>query len=319
MFHYELEPALADKFRWAMDGTTRQALSLRPDYPHALKNLGNALLKMNQTTDAVTCYERALALQGNYAEAWNNLGQALKRLDRINETRECFQKAVRLRANFASAIENLAQVDPVWLEPLEGKKLHLRRYSEEDAPFLQQCFQNAQFMTLYNHYIPRHQHTEDLAVQLRQAYDKHPCQTKSVNWIITSNDTHQSVGIANLAGIEFTHRRAEFLIGLPNPADHTKGIGLEATLLVLDYAFNKVGLNKLTTAVYEENTSSQHNTLALGFVQECYLREHLAEPGTGRMLNVYGNGMTAGDFRSNERLSKLSRRLLGRDIITPMT
>ena len=292
----------------------RMALSLRLDYPHALNNLGNALQKMNQLGEAVACYEQALALQDNYAEAWNNLGQALKRMDRIDDARTCFRKAVDLRANFANATENLAQVDVLWLKPLEGRKLRLQRYREEDAPYLQQCFQNDRFMAQYNCYIPRHQHTGDLAAQLRQSHDKHPCQTKSVNWIIHKNDTHQSAGIANLVGIEFAHRRAEFLIGLPDPADHAKGIGLEATLLVMDFAFNKVCLNKLTTAVYEDNSASQHNTLALGFVQECYLREHLAEPGTGRLLNVYGNGMTARDFRSNLRISKLSRRLLGRDI-----
>lgn len=292
----------------------RMALSLQPDYPHALNNLGNALQKMNRLDEAIASYEQALSLQSNYAEAWNNLGQALKRRDRIGEARVCFRKAVNLRADFASAAENLTQVDPIWLAPLKGKKLRLRRYQEKDALYLRQCFQNPQFMAQYNHFIPRHQHADDLAKQLRETHDKHPCQTKSVSWVILKNDTHQYAGIANLVAIEFAHRRAEFLIGLPDPADHAKGIGLEATLLIMDYAFNKVSLNKLTTAVYEENAPSQHNTLALGFVQECYLQEHLAEPVTGRLLNVYGNGMTVSDFRCNKRLSKLSKRLLGRDI-----
>lgn len=99
----------------------------------------------------------------------------------------------------------------------------------------------------------------------------HPCQSKSIDWIILNKNTQQPASIANVAEIQFLHRRAEFLIGLPNPTDHTSGIDLEATLLVLEFVFNRAGLNKLTTVVCGDNTSSQKNTLAIGFVQESYL------------------------------------------------
>jgi diamine N-acetyltransferase len=292
----------------------RNALSLRPNYPHALNNLGNALQRMNKTEEAITCYQRALELQANYHEACNNLGQALRSLGRIAEARGYFQKAILLRPDFTQAIQNHAEVDSVWLDTIEGKKLYLRRYSEEDAVYLRQCYQNAVFMAQYNHYIPRHQRAEELAIKLREAHDMHPCQSKSVDWIIVKKNTNQPVGIANLVQIQFAHRRAEFLIGLPAPEDHAQGIGLEASLLVLDYAFNKVGLNKLTSVVYEDNVSSQRNTLALGFVQESFLREHIFDPGTGKFNSIYGNGMTLNDFRHSQRISRLSKRLLGRDI-----
>jgi len=54
--------------------------------------------------------------------------------------------------------------------------------------------------------------------------------------------------------------------------------------------------------------------LALGFVQESYLREQIMEPNGEKFLNLYGNGMTLNDFRNNKRIPKLSLRLLGRDI-----
>ncbi|WP_292924187.1 hypothetical protein [Nitrosomonas sp.] len=40
----------------------------------------------------------------------------------------------------------------------------------------------------------------------------------------------------------------------------------------------------------------------------------MIDPIDGKFLDVYGNGMTLNDFRSNTRIAKLSRRLLGRDI-----
>lgn len=295
----------------------RKAIELRPDYRHALNNLGNVLQKMNKASDAVACYHKALVLQENYPEAHNNLGQALKSIGRIDEARNHFHRAVELRQDFQQAIRNCLEVDPIWLVPLDGKNLYLRRYQQEDAAYLNQCYQNAVFMRQYNHYIPRHQHMADLAAKLQQAHAMHPCQLRTVDWVIFRKNAAQPVGVANLVEIQLAHRRAEFQIGLPDPGDHASGIGLEATLLVLDYAFNRVGLNKLTTVVYGDNAVSQKNTLALGFIQESYLREQLIDASNGKFLDLYGNGMTAGDFRANTRLSKLSRRLLKRDITAP--
>lgn len=292
----------------------RKALELHPSYLHALNNLGNALQKMNKAEDAVSYYRQAIDLQENYPEAHNNLGLALKSLDRVDEARNHFLRAIELRPNFHKAVRNFAEVDPIWLEPLDGEKLCLRRYQEEDAIYLHQCYQNSTFMTRYNHYIPHHQHLHDLATKLSHAHDMHPCQLKTVDWVILKRKTGQHVGIANLVEIQFVHRRAEFLIGLPNPTDHASGIGLEATLLVLDFAFNQVGLNKLTTFVYGDNIPSQKNTLGLGFVQESYLHEHLVDSISERFIDLFGNGMTLSNFRANARLSRLSRRLLGRDI-----
>jgi len=292
----------------------RSALVLQPNNPQVLNNLGNALQKMRNTEAAIDCYRNALRLRENYPEAHNNLGLGLKQLNRLDEAREHFLRAVALRPDFVQAKHNCLEVDPVWCAPLEGKQLILRRYQGGDAAYLHQCYRNTAFMDLYNRYIPRHQHIDDLAVTLSQAHEKHPCQLKTVDWIIFRKSTRKRIGIANLVDIQYQHRRAEFQIGLPDPADRACGIALEATLLVLDYAFNRVGLNKITTAVYGDNTSSQKNALALGFVQESYLREHLIDKASGKFIDVFGSSITMSDFRKNIKLSKLSNRLLGRTI-----
>jgi len=293
----------------------RKALAIQPKYPQALNNLGNALQKMKKPAEALIYYRSALTLQENYPEAHNNLGLGLKQLGKIDEARKQFQRAVTLRPDFIQAQQNCREVDPIWLMPLDGKRVYLRCYQEADASYLHQCYLNKSFMDLYNRYIPRYQHIDDLAKKLSQSSKKHPCQLKTVDWIIFRKSTNQPVGIANLVDIQYQHRRAEFQIGLPDPIDHARGIGLEATLLVLDYAFNYVGLNKITTIVYGHNLISQKNTLALGFVQESYLREQIIDKESGKFVDLYGNGMTLSDFRQNERLSKLSKRLLGKDIV----
>lgn len=292
----------------------QQALISKPNHIQALNNLGNVLQKCRKHQEAAACYRKALALRPEYAEAWNNLGAVLKAMNEIDEARACFARAMEIQPDLFRAVWNYTEVDPIWLKELEGKQLYLRRYAEQDADYLYCCYQNIVFMTQYNHSIPRHQPPEELAAQLRNAQVKHPCQTGSINWVICRKTTDQPVGLANLAEIQFLHRRAEFLIGLPDPADHATGAAVEASLLAMDFAFNQVGLNKLTTVVYDDNLASQRNTLKAGFVQESYLHEHIYDAASAKFINVYGNGMTANDFRHNKRLSRLSQRLLGRDV-----
>lgn len=292
----------------------QKALALKPNHVQVLNNLGNVLQRSGKNQEAIACYKKALAWRPNYAEGWNNLGAALKAVNEIDEARGCFARAMEIQPELSRAVWNYAEVDIVWLEQLEGNHLYLRRYAEQDADYLYHCYQNAVFMAQYNHSIPRHQPPEELAAQLRSAQVKHPCQSRSINWIICKKATGRPVGLANLAEIQFLHRRAEFLIGLPDPADHTVGIALEASLLVMDFVFNRVGLNKLTAVVYDDNPVSQKNTLKMGFIQESYLREHIYDSASKKFIHVYGNGMTANSFRHNERLPKLSRRLLGRDV-----
>ncbi len=293
------------------------ALKLQPSYPQALNNLGNALQKLNRMDEAIKSYRHALALKPDYPDALNNLGQALKAAEEMEEAYQCFQQALKLRPDFSKAATGLFEVNPTWMMPLEGSRLLLRRYDAQDAAYLHTLFRDKDFMMLYNRTISHHQKFEEISKKLNQAYKTHPCKSRTVDWIISRSTDQQVIGIANLVDIQFNHRRAEFMIGIPKLADRASGAGLEASLLILDYAFNKVRLNKLTTIVYGDNLSSQNNTLALGFVQESHLREQLLEPISGKFLDLYGNGMTLSDFRANKRLSRLSMHLLRRDITQP--
>lgn len=297
----------------------RRALQINPAYSFAHNNLGNALQGQGKHEEAVSHYRHAIELQVEYREAFNNLGVALKDGGKIAEAEQAFRQALALKPDYANAARNLAQVDSAWLAPLSGKHIQLRRMVEADADFLLHCYRDADFMDRYHHFISRQQSRERLAEKLRQDGKRHPCQSATLDWLILKVENGvdaapvlRPIGMANLVEIQFAHRRAEFLIGIPDHADRVGSAGLEASLLVMDFAFNRVGLNKLTTFVYGDNRASQENTLALGFTQESHLREHMALPDSDRLLDLYGNGMTIGDFRGNARLARLSRRLLGR-------
>lgn len=293
----------------------RKALKVEPTNPLLHNNLGNALKERGQIKQAIASYRRALAINPHYPEACVNLGIALKETGSLDEARASLEQARSLRPGIKQADENLWQIASFWREAIAGRHLVLRPYSEKDAAFLGHCLGNEVFMMHYQRFLSRKKSLPLIAAHLKQAEKTLPWQSGTVDWVIFRRDeAERPVGVANLVDLNLLHRRAEFLIGIPAEEERHAGVGLEASLLVMDFAFNRARLNKLTSLVYEDNARSQKSTLALGFNQEGYRPEHLFDQDRQRYFGVYENGLTAADFRANTRLSNLSRRLLGRDV-----
>ncbi|MBS4098873.1 MAG: GNAT family N-acetyltransferase [Sulfuricella sp.] len=292
----------------------RRALQVQPGNPQHHNNLGNVLKERGLPEQALPFYRQALSLQPAYAEAGFNLGVSLKELDRVDEARFCFERVLQINPDYPQAAEQLEQVAAFWRAPLPGKRLVLRPYGENDAPFLHSCFCNAGFMAHYHQFLSTSEPQVKLAAALRQSARILPWRSRAADWVIyRRGEIEQPIGLANLADLDLHHRRAELLIGIPAGPQRQSGAGLEATLLAADFAFNQARLNKLTSLVYEGNGLAQHNTLKLGFKQEGYRPQHL-RTADGGYLGVFENGLTVADFRANRRLAKLSQRLLGRDV-----
>jgi tetratricopeptide (TPR) repeat protein len=75
-------------------------------------NLGNALLQVGRTQDAIDQYQEALRLAPDSFIAHFNLGNALLQVGRTQEAITHYQEAVRLKPDFAPAQAKLAQLQP---------------------------------------------------------------------------------------------------------------------------------------------------------------------------------------------------------------
>jgi Tfp pilus assembly protein PilF len=84
-----------------------KAAQLSPNDAGAQNNLGNALGRCGQLTEATTHYRRALQLNPAFAEAYNNLGHALLDLGRFDEAAVNCRRAVDLKPEYAEAHDNL--------------------------------------------------------------------------------------------------------------------------------------------------------------------------------------------------------------------
>ncbi|MBZ5603619.1 MAG: tetratricopeptide repeat protein [Acidobacteriia bacterium] len=87
----------------------RAALRIRPDYPEAHFNLGNALLAAGRLPDAIAEFEAAVRAAPAYVEARNNLGNALLQSGNLAAAIPELHAAVRLRPDYAEAHENLGR------------------------------------------------------------------------------------------------------------------------------------------------------------------------------------------------------------------
>lgn len=206
--------------------------------------------------------------------------------------------------------ENL-QLNAWGSSKLEGQRLSLVRTAEQHAAFLQSCYLNTAFMSLYR--LLHHSSQQPSLSQIEQRLAaESQLPPHYFEWIIERHSDGQPIGLASLADYQPNHGRAEFLLGLLNPAMQPAGMGLEASLLVLEFAFNTLQLHKLSALVYSHNISAQRNVLHLGFHSEGLLREHLQHKQ--QWIDIHQNSLLEREFRASTALRRWSSRLLKRDI-----
>lgn len=210
---------------------------------------------------------------------------------------------------------NTISCTPLGLQELQGVSVSLIRSGPEHTNFIYDCYQNSNFMSLYRLAQNRKLSKQEISEHLVVEQSKLPQELRRIEWIIIKRDSQQPIGIAALADQQVSHRRAEFLLGMPDK-QHRKGLlSVEASLLALDFAFNHANLHKVISFVYGYNSYAQKNTLHLGFTQEGILHEHI-QSNEG-FIDLFQNGMLKTRFLNNRLLSKLSLRLIHRDITQP--
>jgi|SRR5262249_51393120 len=81
------------------------------------------------------------------------------------------------------------------------------------------------------------------------------------------------VGSCQLHSISPVHRTAELQIRLGEPTARRQGYGTEAARLLLDFAFNDLGLGRVSLRVFASNEAALRTYEKVGFVREGVLRK----------------------------------------------
>lgn len=244
----------------------------------------------------------SLLARANIAIAQRDYGQAFSCL--IKSEKSLNQNDVR---SFKT-ISNLKRLsNPRWLEPLIGKNLNLVRISGKHKAFLLKARNNQGFQHHYNLFKPTSE--SQLDFDISQA-NKSPIELKKIEWIVEKSGI--PMGVAGLVDIDFRNKRAEIQVGFPNEKSFSNA--LEATLLILEYGFMQMGLNKIISYVYSDNPFGQKNTLHLGFHQEGNLKRHVYDKQSAKWLDLFVNALLRDEYLLDQHLKKLHKKLLKRDV-----
>ncbi|HWZ83141.1 MAG TPA: GNAT family protein [Terriglobales bacterium] len=100
-----------------------------------------------------------------------------------------------------------------------------------------------------------------------------------VIFAVADRESHTHIGNVKLGPINWVHRRAMFGIMIGEKGFWGKGVGEEATRLIVEYGFFRLNLHRVGLGVYEEHRSAIRCYEKIGFKVEGCLRDQMFQDG----------------------------------------
>jgi RimJ/RimL family protein N-acetyltransferase len=115
--------------------------------------------------------------------------------------------------------------------------------------------------------------------ELEQWYATRAAHADRLDLSIIERATGEWAGEVVLNELDADNESCGFRILLQGPRFYGRGLGTEATRLVLDYAFDVTGVHRVELQVYDFNPRARHVYEKLGFVHEGTMRDALLWDG----------------------------------------
>ncbi len=138
---------------------------------------------------------------------------------------------------------------------------------------------------------------------LQQWYASRAEQDNRIDLSIVEGATGEWAGEAVLNELNVRNESCGFRIALQGPRFYGRGLGTEATRLILDYAFGQVGLHRIELQVYDFNPRARHVYEKAGFVHEGIMRDALR--WDGEWVDCHLMAMLASDWEHQRQASAL--------------
>lgn len=165
---------------------------------------------------------------------------------------------------------------------IRGRTIYLRPITVEDTGLVL-SWRNSQEVVenfIYRKYITVEEHTSWL---------ENKVFTGQVHqFVICDNESGTPLGSAYIQNIDEENHRAEWGLFLGSEGTYGRGVGTQTGLLILNYAFEDLGLHKLTSRVLAHNKPCIRMNEKIGYRQEAYLRDELYIDGKYEDLIYYG-------------------------------
>ena len=119
-------------------------------------------------------------------------------------------------------------------------------------------------------------------------------------WAVCRTDEQEAIGTASIRNIDLRHRTAETGMGLLSPDDRGQGLGDEIKTLILDFAFDVMGLHTVRCTIDSRNERSQRSVEKSGYTRAGVLTADVPM-GLGRYADTTVYQILASEWRDRKR------------------
>ena len=131
-------------------------------------------------------------------------------------------------------------------------------------------------------------HYVSLDVEKRWLQAKMQVSTQETNLAICLTSDRSHIGNIYLRDIDWVSRNAQVHLFIGDPDQRSRGFGQEAIQLIVQHAFEDLGLGRLYLYVLAENASAIHAYEKSGFSVEGNMKNHAFKNGTFKDVLVMG-------------------------------
>ncbi len=166
---------------------------------------------------------------------------------------------------------------------LEGKQIGLRAFSKADLPIWYGWFNDPTVTEHMNKGIfPNCIEKQDAFYQAMTG------SHEDLQLAVVLKEDETLSGVVGIHNISWVHRHADVSIVIGNKSCWGKGIATKAIALIVEHAFLKMNLRRLTAGTSAKNVASIRCFTKNGFVQEGIKRGHLFKNGIYHDIVTFG-------------------------------
>ena len=176
---------------------------------------------------------------------------------------------------------------------LVGEGVELRRHERANYPLYARWYGDEEVWRL----------TSWMAEPMRRAaverlFEDRESSSMDDSFAVHWEGEDEPVGVVSLTNISQANSSADLSVIVGDEKDRDQGLGTEAIRILLGYAFEDLGLNRVALSVFEFNETAIYAYQKLGFEREGLLRQALWRDGG--FHNAILMSVLAHDCRENE-------------------
>ncbi len=167
---------------------------------------------------------------------------------------------------------------------LIGAKVYLRAIVEADLNEKYREWFNDEEICRYNSHHRFPNYDEDM----REYYDRVVKSHENLVLAICDKETDVHIGNITLADMRPVDQNADFTILIGDKSYWGRGVGKEASTLILKHGFEALHLHRIYCGTTDDNLPMQKLAAKLGFKEEGRSRQHMFKNGSFKDIIHYG-------------------------------